>query len=267
MNNLALAYRDAGRLAEAIPLYEQTLAARRKKLGADHPDTLTSMNNLAAAYLAAGRLDEALPLFEQTLAARRKKLGADHPDTLASMNNLAAAYRDAGRLDEALPLLEQTLAAQRKKLGADHPDTLKSMDNLTVALNEFAWSLATSPTDNLRDGKRAVQLATRACELSEHKQPGYISTLAAAYAETGDFDSAVKWSQRSMELLGENGAPKMRARFVSALAKYKNKKPMRQETPQANVGGFNQEQPVQPVQANVPPVKTEVPDTKRSDQE
>ena len=56
-NNLAVAYRDAGRTAEAITLHEQTLADRERVLGPDHPDTLTSRNNLALAYRDAGRSD------------------------------------------------------------------------------------------------------------------------------------------------------------------------------------------------------------------
>ena len=58
-NNLAVAYRDAGRTDEAISLHEQNLAARERVLGPDHPDTLLSRNNLAAAYADAGRTDEA----------------------------------------------------------------------------------------------------------------------------------------------------------------------------------------------------------------
>ena len=56
-NNLALAYRDAGRAAEAIPLFERTLADLERVLGPDHPATLNSRNNLADAYRAAGRAD------------------------------------------------------------------------------------------------------------------------------------------------------------------------------------------------------------------
>ena len=67
-NNLAYAYGSAGRLGEAIPLFERTLADRERVLGADHPDTLISRNNLACAYPSAGRLGEAIPLFERTLA-------------------------------------------------------------------------------------------------------------------------------------------------------------------------------------------------------
>ena len=60
-NNLAGAYEAAGRLAEAIPLYERTLADRVRVLGQDHPDTLASRSNLAHAYQAAVRLGEANP--------------------------------------------------------------------------------------------------------------------------------------------------------------------------------------------------------------
>ncbi|MGW5317831.1 tetratricopeptide repeat protein, partial [Nocardia thailandica] len=66
-NNLAGAYESAGRLAEAITLYEQTLTDRERVLGPDHPTTLASRNNLAGAYESAGRLAEAITLYEQTL--------------------------------------------------------------------------------------------------------------------------------------------------------------------------------------------------------
>ena len=63
-NNLAGAYQTAGRLDEAIPLYEQNLEDRTRILGPHHPDTLTSRNNLAEAYRAAGRFEDADKLFE-----------------------------------------------------------------------------------------------------------------------------------------------------------------------------------------------------------
>ena len=55
-NNLAAAYRSAGDLSRAIPLFEATLDDRRRVLGNDHPDTLASRNNLTAAYRSAGDL-------------------------------------------------------------------------------------------------------------------------------------------------------------------------------------------------------------------
>ena len=92
MNNLATGYLTAGKLDKALPLFEETLALQKAKLGPDHPDTLLSMNNLAGGYLTAGKLDKALPLLEETLALQRAKLGPDHPDTLTSMGNLAGGY-------------------------------------------------------------------------------------------------------------------------------------------------------------------------------
>ena len=67
-NNLACAYRDAGRLSEAIDLFEQVLAGRLRTLEPDHLDILAFRNNLAGAYELAERLDDAIPLFEQNLA-------------------------------------------------------------------------------------------------------------------------------------------------------------------------------------------------------
>jgi tetratricopeptide (TPR) repeat protein len=68
MNNLALSYAALGRHAEALKLREETLAARKRVLPPDHPDTLGSMNNLANSYAALGRHAEALPLLNEFLA-------------------------------------------------------------------------------------------------------------------------------------------------------------------------------------------------------
>ena len=134
-HNLAYAYQTAGRLDEAIPLYERTLAAREQVQGEVHLGTLTSRNNLASAYQAAGRLDEAIPLLERTLADRERVLSDTHPDTLRSRNNLAAAYRSAGR-DEAIPLYERTLADYERVQGETHPDTLTCRNNLAAAYQD-----------------------------------------------------------------------------------------------------------------------------------
>ena len=63
-NSLAAAYEDAGRLAEAIQLLEQTLAGRVRLLGPGDPETMRSRNDLARAYRDAGRVADAVPLVE-----------------------------------------------------------------------------------------------------------------------------------------------------------------------------------------------------------
>lgn len=78
-------------LARAIPLAHTVLSDRRRLLGAEHPDTLTSVNNLAGAYRSAGRLEQAIPLYEQTLTDCRRLLGAGHPLSKSVAANLERA--------------------------------------------------------------------------------------------------------------------------------------------------------------------------------
>lgn len=78
------------------------------------------------------------------------------------------------------------------------PDQIRPVAPLI--LNNMAWALATSAQDALRDGEKAVAWATRACELSDWKQPMYMDTLAAAYAEVGEYERAVATVERAMEL-------------------------------------------------------------------
>jgi Flp pilus assembly protein TadD len=61
-----------------------------------------------------------------------------------------------------------------------------------AVLNRLAWLLTTAPKPELRDGKEAVRLATRAVELTGSRQPLFIGTLAAAFAQAGQFQDAVK---------------------------------------------------------------------------
>jgi hypothetical protein len=100
-NNLAGAYREAGRTADAIPLLQQTLAARERLLGAEHPNTLASRNNLASAYRATGRPAEAIPLFEMNVAACQRLLGTDHLKTVTSRHHLDLARQEAAQAENA----------------------------------------------------------------------------------------------------------------------------------------------------------------------
>jgi eukaryotic-like serine/threonine-protein kinase len=83
VDSLASAYLTAGKLPQAIELFEQVRDARIKKLGADDPDTLGTISNLAAAYLTAGKLPQAIKLYEQVRDAVVKKNGANQPERMA----------------------------------------------------------------------------------------------------------------------------------------------------------------------------------------
>ena len=130
---IASAYVSAGRLEEAITLYEQVTKDCARVLGEDHPLTLTSRNNLAGAYESAGRLEETITLYKQVLPDRIRVQGEVHPDTLTSRSNLAGAYRAVGRLEEAITLYEQVTKDCARVLGEDHPHTLTSRNNLAGA--------------------------------------------------------------------------------------------------------------------------------------
>ena len=155
-NSLAAAYLAAGRVADAIALFEQTLVVLQRKLGPDHPDTLTSQNNLASAYQDAGRVAEAIQLYEQNLAVRERLPGPDHPSTLNSRGNLAAAYLAADRVADAIALFEQTLAGRDRVLGPDHPDTQTSRKNLAKAYRAAGRVAEAIPLEQTLAGRRQV---------------------------------------------------------------------------------------------------------------
>ncbi|WP_406319581.1 tetratricopeptide repeat protein [Streptosporangium sp. NBC_01639] len=194
VQNLAARYlEEAGDLARAIPLFEQTLADRIRVLGEDHPGTLGSRNYLAGAYEAAGDLARAIRLFEQTLADRIRVLGKDHPDTLGSRNNLAGAYEAVGDLARAIRLYEQTLADCVRVLGEDHPGTLTSRNNLASAY-QSAGDLA-----------RAIPLfeqtlADRIRVLGKDHPDTLTSrnNLASAYQSAGDLARAIPLFEQTL---------------------------------------------------------------------
>ena len=117
---------------------------------------------------------------------------------------------------------------QYDKAVADLDQALKLEPNNPDALNGRAWFRATCPIAKYRDGAQAVAAATKACEVSGHKEPGLLDTLAAAYAECGDFDSALKWEVKAIEL--ETDA-KEKTEYGARLKLYKVRKPYRDAKP------------------------------------
>jgi hypothetical protein len=77
------------------------METRKRVLGEEHPDTLTSMANLALTYRNQGRWKEAESLFVQVMEMEKKVLGEEHLLTLTSMSYLASTYNNQGRWREA----------------------------------------------------------------------------------------------------------------------------------------------------------------------
>jgi hypothetical protein len=84
----------------------------------------------------------------------------------------------------------------------------------------------------VRDGARAVELAAKACEITKYEQPHILSTLAAAYAETGDFDKAREWSQKAVDLNKEGQDADITEELAKELASYRENKPWRERQSQ-----------------------------------
>ena len=108
---------------------------------------------------------------------------------------------------------------------ADYENALKVDDEDTGVLNNLAWVLATSPEDKLRNSKRSIELAKKACELTKYEKPHILSTLAAGYADAGDWDEAMKWSNKAVEL----GEGEVAEQLKEELESYKQKKPWREK--------------------------------------
>src|SRR5262249_38916302 len=110
------------------------------------------------------------------------------------------------------------------------PDYRKSIEfepNNPMVVNNFAWLLATCPQSDVRDGSRAVDLATKACALSSWKKGSVVDTGAAAYAEAGDFAKAAEWQEKSIAYGEFTSAELKGAR--ERLELYRAQKPFRTE--------------------------------------
>jgi tetratricopeptide (TPR) repeat protein len=158
--------------------------------------------------MAVGRPRKAIELFSQLLEKE--------PENATALIARGDCYLSVGKHAEAIADFEKALPL--------------AQDNATF-LNNFAWVLCTSPDDHLRDGKRALELAQKACELLEFKAAFALSTLAAAYAELGDFQKAIEWAEKAVAAAeGEE-----KEHIQKELESYRQGKPFRerQEKPEA----------------------------------
>jgi len=174
-----------------------------RRLARLNPDNAMLAAQLGMLYLAAKqpraaiqRFDRALELDEASFLARRGR-----GDAALAIGDHAAARVDLERAVELEP----------------EDDSV---------LNNLAWLLATSPDDRIRDGKRAIEIATKACERSAWKKAHIVSTLAAAYAEAGDFDTARRYSRQAVDM--EDDAEEVRQQLRAELASYENERPWRE---------------------------------------
>jgi tetratricopeptide (TPR) repeat protein len=199
--SLFLAQND--RLDEAIGELEK-LTKRDPKDGA-------TLLQLALFYGAKKNSPKAIEAYRQILR--------QSPNNWRALRGLGDALLNVGQHAEAIEVYEKAVKLQPKD------------DSI---LNNLAWVLCTSPDDKLRNGRRAVELAAKACKASDYKVPHILSTLAAAYAETGDFDNAIKWLTKGLEIAekakatDKEGDAETKEALKKELINYKAKKPTRE---------------------------------------
>ena len=151
------------------------------------------------------------------------------------------ALRIADRLINAEPTDWQALRLRGDVLLAlgrhadainDYEEAVKNIpedeEDLSGVLNNLSWVLSTSPEDSVRNGDRALETGLRACELTEYKKSHILSTLAAAYAELGQFDKAIEWSSKAVEL-GAKEETEQLDQLKEELKNYQDKKPWREK--------------------------------------
>jgi hypothetical protein len=90
----------------------------------------------------------------------------------------------------------------------------------------IAWMLSTCPKDEVRNGKKAVEYARKACELTNWKNASYLAVLVAAFAEVGNFEEAVQW-QKKVIALTDATAEKDLEEQRQHLKLYQERKPYR----------------------------------------
>lgn len=222
---LALALKDVEKsldlkpnLAEGIRL-RAIIASQQKRydeaiqdltlLAKSNPQEPVWLLQLATLYQLDNRPSMAIKIADQLIRMNEKNW---------------RAYRIRG--DALLSMGSQLEATKDYQKALDRLD--KEDEERSGLLNNLAWILATSPEDDLRDGKRSVELGTEACELTEFKEAHILSTLAAGYAEVGDFDKAIEYSEKAVESGKQENTDQLE-QLEKELESYKEKKPWREK--------------------------------------
>jgi nephrocystin-3 len=185
--------RDAGLYGEfPQKLHNQALQSYAKALGAEHPNTLTSILRLGNLLYSKGDYKGAEPLYRWALRGFEKALGAEHPHTLMSVNNLGNLLKGRGDYEGAEPLLRQALEAREKILGSEHADTLSSVQNLGALLHTRCDYEGAEPL--LRRALAGVENARGA---DHPKTLEILNNLGLLLADKGDYAGAEELYRRA----------------------------------------------------------------------
>jgi eukaryotic-like serine/threonine-protein kinase len=182
---IGLAYFDMNVYPEAQLHLERAVELRKRTLGPDHPDTLTSMDDLGVLYNLQSKYAAAEEMLSQVLAARRRVLGNEHKDTLATMSNLALAIAYEGDVARAAPIFAKVLEADGRILGEENPATLSVLDNLAGTYRDLGrWAEAQVLLE------REFELNRRVLGPEHPDTLNSMLALAAVYRALGNYRAA-----------------------------------------------------------------------------
>jgi serine/threonine protein kinase/tetratricopeptide (TPR) repeat protein len=226
LDNLAIRLLRAGQLDEAEPLIRECLSIREKKFPGQW-ETFLTRGKLGTILLRQGKYAEAESLLVSGCEGMRQHVDPSSTqsriDLREAVENLILVNRITGKRDQE-PQWRKEITnlyreeAEQSRHAADLGDA--------NALNSLAWLLATCGEAEIRDGPSAVLHAERAVAATSRTNGMLLDTLAAAYAETGQFEKAASVQREAISLVqneGENSELRFR------LAAYEGEKPYHED--------------------------------------
>ena len=182
---IGLAYYDLNSFGKAQEHLERAAELRKRALGPENPDTLSSMDELGVLYTYQGKYPQAEALLSKVLEARKRILGPRRKETLSTMSNLGVAISYEGDNVRVAPLFADLLEKEKQVQGEEHPDTLSAMDNLATVYMRLG---------RLSEGealyRREVELDRRVLGPEHPDTINGVHNLATAYRAEGKYEQA-----------------------------------------------------------------------------
>jgi arylsulfatase A-like enzyme/Flp pilus assembly protein TadD len=205
-----------------------------------HPDSFTILHGLVRSLRKQKEYARAVPYIRKAIEVSPENLGLriDLGATLVELGDLEgaqAALRSAVLLRPCDPVGRGHLLKAMQQAGRWHEalallkEGVRTCPQTPEFRNDLAWLLATSPVDEIRDGAEAVRLAKLAVEATRGERPDALDTLAAAYAEEGDFANATRTGRQALDLIrARNLPPHIVQMFEAHQAAFEAGKPIRE---------------------------------------